>query len=136
MASVDNSAIPNDARLTESHEFIRVDDDRARIGISHIAAERLGDIVYIELPEVGQSIEKGETFGSIESVKAASDLYMPVSGEIIGVNTQLSSELELIANDPYGDGWMLEVVLSNPAELDALMEGSQYLKFVEENEGL
>jgi glycine cleavage system H protein len=108
-----------------------VDEDRARVGISHFAAEQLGDIVYVELPELGQSLEKGESFGSIESVKAASDLYMPVSGEIVAVNTQIASEPELINDDCYNDGWLIEIVLTKSEELDGLLLPKDYLSFVE-----
>jgi glycine cleavage system H protein len=133
MATVNDFSIPADTKLTETHEFIRADEDRARIGISHYAAEQLGDVVYVELPEIGQVIEKGETFGSIESVKAASDLYIPVTGEVVAVNTQLNSEPELINDDCYGDGWMIEITVSNPTEVESLMDAKQYLKFVEES---
>jgi glycine cleavage system H protein len=133
MATVDDYAIPQDVKLTQTHEFIRTDEDRARIGISHHAAEQLGDVVYVELPEIGQLIELGDTFGSIESVKAASDLYMPVTGEVVAVNTQLGSEPELINDDCYGDGWMIEVLVSKPEELNGLMGPKQYLKFLEES---
>ncbi|MDX2085895.1 MAG: glycine cleavage system protein GcvH [Candidatus Melainabacteria bacterium] len=128
---MDNYTIPAEVRLTETHEYIRVEDGRALIGISHVAAERLGDIVYVDLPENGQTIEKGETFGSVESVKAASDLYMPVSGEIISINTQLADEPDLINQDCYGDGWMIEVEMSNPDELNSLLTAKSYMDFVE-----
>jgi glycine cleavage system H protein len=134
MAPAQDFSIPSDIKLCQTHEYIRADeDDRARVGISHYAAEQLGDVVYIELPELGQVIEAGETFGSIESVKAASDLYMPVTGEIVAVNTQLTSEPELINDDCYGDGWMIEIALSNKDELDSLMPPKQYVKFLEES---
>ncbi|MBY0450501.1 MAG: glycine cleavage system protein GcvH [Cyanobacteria bacterium] len=123
----DSHIIPDNVKLTETHEYLRIDDDdRARVGISHFAAEQLGDIVFIELPEVGQRIEKGDTFGSIESVKAASDLYMPVSAEVVAVNTQLTEEPELINDNSYGDGWMIEISLSNPDEVNELMTPAQY----------
>ena len=134
MAPAQDFSIPSDIKLCQTHEYIRADeDDRARVGISHYAAEQLGDVVYIELPELGQVIEAGETFGSIESVKAASDLYMPVTGEIVAVNTQLTSEPELINDDCYGDGWMIEIALSNKDELDSLMPPKHYVKFLEES---
>lgn len=131
--ATEDYAIPADVKLSETHEFIRTYEDRARIGISHYAAEQLGDVVYVELPDIGQMIEKGETFGSVESVKAASDLYIPVTGEVVAINTQLNSEPELINDDCYGDGWMIEVVVAKPEELDSLMDPKQYLKFVEES---
>lgn len=133
MATVEEYSIPPESKFLETHEYILPDEDRARVGISHFAAEQLGDIVYVELPEIGQVLEKGDTFGSIESVKAASDLYMPVGGEIVAINTQLSGEPELINDDCYGGGWMIEIVVANPTELDALMSPQQYLKFVEDS---
>ncbi|MCE3236053.1 MAG: gcvH [Vampirovibrio sp.] len=126
--------MPDDVLLAESHEYIRMmDDDRARVGITEYAASQLGDIVFVELPDIGQSFEQGESFGSIESVKAQSDLYLPVSGEIIAVNSQLSEEPEMVNDDPYNGGWMLEILLSNPEELKKLMEPNAYLKFIEES---
>jgi glycine cleavage system H protein len=133
MATVDDYAIPTDIKLTETHEYIRADEDRARVGISHFAAEQLGDVVYIDLPELGTVLEKGETFGSIESVKAASDLYMPVTGEIVAVNTQVASEPQLVNDDCYGDGWLIEIVVSKPDELNGLMSSKEYATFVAEN---
>lgn len=127
--------IPPGTLFGETHEYVLwdEDEDRARIGISHYAAEQLGDIVYVEQPEVGESFEQGDTFGTIESVKAASDLYMPVSGEILAVNTQLASEPELINDNCYGDGWIVEVLLKNPEQLKGLMAPEQYLSFIEES---
>lgn len=126
--------MPDDVLLAESHEYIRMmDDDRARVGITEYAASQLGDIVFVELPDIGQSFEQGESFGSIESVKAQSDLYLPVSGEIIAVNSQLSEEPEMVNDDPYNGGWMLEILLSNPEERKKLMEPNAYLKFIEES---
>lgn len=129
-----NFLIPDGYKLTESHEYTCLEDegsDRVRIGISHHAADLLGDIVYIELPEIGDTLDKGDTFGSIESVKAASDLYMPVTGEIVAINSQLAEEPELVNTDCYKDGWMIEVLLSNPAELSDLMEPADYLRSID-----
>jgi glycine cleavage system H protein len=126
--------MPDDVLLAETHEYVRLmDDDRARVGITEYAASQLGDIVFVELPDIGQSFEQGESFGSIESVKAQSDLYLPVSGEIIAVNSQLSEEPEMVNDDPYNGGWMLEILLSNPDELKKLLEPNAYLKFIEES---
>ena len=125
--------MPDDVLLTETHEYIRLmDDDRARVGITEYAAGQLGDIVFVEVPEIGQSFDQGESFGSIESVKAQSDLYLPVSGEVIAVNTQLSEEPEMVNDDPYNGGWMLEILLTKPDELQKLMPPATYLKFIEE----
>jgi glycine cleavage system H protein len=135
MAKPEDFDIPAGALFTETHEYVLWDEgeDRARVGISHFAAEQLGDIVYVELPEIGESFEQGDTFGSVESVKASSDLYLPVSGEVFAVNTQLSSEPELVNDNCYGDGWMVEVLLKDPSQLDALMGPAKYLAFVEES---
>jgi glycine cleavage system H protein len=129
------TSVPKDLKFIETHEYIRVDDDIARIGISEFAATQLGDIVFVELPEVGQTLEKGDTFGSIESVKAASDLYMPVTGEITGINSQLTSEPELINNDPYGDGWLIEITVTKAEELDQILDAAQYDTFLADAEG-
>lgn len=126
--------MPDDVLLAETHEYIRLmDDDRARVGITEFAAGQLGDIVFVELPEIGQSFEQGESFGSIESVKAQSDLYLPVSGEIIAVNTQIGEEPEMVNDDPYNGGWMCEILISKPDELKKLLEPNAYLKFIEES---
>lgn len=126
--------MPDDVLLAETHEYVRMmDDDRVRIGISEFAASQLGDIVFVELPDIGQSFDQSESFGSIESVKAQSDLYLPVTGEIIAVNTQLGEEPEMVNDDPYNGGWMLEILLSKPEELKKLMEPKAYLKFIEES---
>jgi glycine cleavage system H protein len=125
--------MPDDVLVAETHEYVRMmDDDRARVGISEFAASQLGDIVFVELPEIGQSFDQSESFGSIESVKAQSDLYMPVSGEIIAVNSQLSEEPEMVNDDPYNGGWMLEILISKPEELKKLMDPKTYQKTVEE----
>lgn len=135
MAKPEDFDIPAGALFTETHEYVLWDEgeDRARVGISHFASEQLGDIVYVELPEIGESFEQSDTFGSVESVKASSDLYLPVSGEVFAVNTQLASEAELVNDNCYGDGWMVEVLLKDPSQLDALMSPAKYLAFVEES---
>lgn len=136
MAKPSDFDIPPGTLFTESHEYVLWDEgeDRARVGISHFAAEQLGDVVYVELPEIGESLEQGDTFGTIESVKAASDLYIPVSAEVLAVNTQLASEPELVNDNCYGDGWMIEVLLKNPDQLKTLMTAEQYLTFLEESD--
>lgn len=125
--------IPEEARLAETHEFAMIGDeeDRVRVGISHYAAECLGDVVFVDLPEVGITLDQGDTFGSIESVKAASDLYMPLGGEIVAVNNKLEEEPDLVNDDCYGDGWIIEVQLSNPDEIGKLMEPEGYFKFLD-----
>lgn len=135
MAKAEDFDIPAGTLFSETHEYVLWDEgeDRVRIGISHFAAEQLGDIVYVEMPEIGESFEQGDTFGTIESVKAASDLYIPVSGEVLAVNTQLGSEPELVNDNCYGDGWMIEILLKDPAQLKSLMTAEQYMAFVEES---
>ncbi len=126
--------MPDDVLLAETHEYLRMmDDDRARVGITEYAAGQLGDIVFVELPDIGQSFDQGESFGSIESVKAQSDLYLPVSGEVIAVNTQLGEEPAMVNDDPYNGGWMLEILISKPDEVKKLLGSSAYLKFIEES---
>jgi glycine cleavage system H protein len=134
MVKPDDYDIPVNTLFSETHEYVLWDEgeDRARIGISHYAAEQLGDVVYVELPEIGETFEQGDTFGTIESVKAASDLYLPVSGEILAVNTQLSDEPELVNDNGYADGWMLEIRLANPGQMKTLMTAEQYVAFIEE----
>ena len=118
-------------RYQESHEWIRIEGDEAVIGISDYAQSELNDVVYVELPEVGDSLAQGEEFGSVESVKAASELYMPMSGEIIAVNEQLDEEPELVNSAPFGDGWMLRIRLDDPKEADKLLDADDYRALVE-----
>ncbi len=135
MAKPQDFDIPPGTLFNETHEYVLWEEgeDRARVGISHFATEQLGDIVYVELPDVGESFEQGDTYGTIESVKAASDLYIPVSGEVLAVNTQLASEPELVNDNCYGDGWMIEILLKAPDQLKGLMTAEKYLAFVEES---
>jgi glycine cleavage system H protein len=135
MAKPQDFDIPPGALFTETHEYLLWDEgeDRARVGISHFAAEQMGDVVFVELPDIGESFEQSDSFGTIESVKAASDLYLPVSGEILSVNTQLSSEPELVNDNCYGDGWMVEILLKNPDQMSGLMSPEKYLAFIEES---
>ncbi|MFW5963498.1 MAG: glycine cleavage system protein GcvH [Natronomonas sp.] len=118
--------VPDDCRYLESHEWVRRDDDTAHIGITDFAQDELGDVVFVELPEVGASVDKDEEFGVIESIKAVSDLYAPVSGEVTAVNEDLFDAPELVNDDPFGDGWMLEVTLEDESELDALLSPAEY----------
>ncbi len=118
------------ARYTESHEWVRLEGDAMVCGITDHAQEELSDVVYVELPEVGASFNRGDQFGVIESVKAASDLYMPVSGEILAVNQELLNSPELVNKDPYGKGWMIKIKPSNPAEWDSLLTPEEYEKSV------
>lgn len=124
-----------DARYAESHEWARWDGDEIVCGISDHAQESLSDIVYVELPAEGDSLEKGEAFGVVESVKAASDLCMPMGGKIAAVNGALEDTPEMVNQDPYGKGWMIRFAPVDPAEFDTLMEGDAYKALVAEEEG-
>jgi len=124
-----------EARYLESHEWARKDGDLIVCGISDHAQESLSDVVYVELPEVGDTFEQGDTFGVVESVKAASDVYMPMGGEITAVNEALEDAPELVNQAPYGDGWMIQFRPSDPGELDNMMGAEAYEAFVAEEEG-
>jgi glycine cleavage system H protein len=117
---------PDDLRYSKEHEWVRAEGTRATIGITSFAADELGDIVFVELPEVGARLEQFGTFGVVESVKAVSDLYAPVSGEVVEVNDALSDRPELLNSDPHGEGWIARLELSDSAELDALMDADAY----------
>jgi glycine cleavage system H protein len=119
-------------RYMESHEWVRVEGDEGVIGISDYAQSELNDVVYVELPEVGDTLEKGEEFGTVESVKAASEMYTPVSGEVIAVNEELEDSPELVNQDPFGVGWMIRVRLIAPGELEELLDAEAYRATVEE----
>jgi len=110
-------------RYTEDHEWIR---DDGTVGITDFAQKQLGDVVFVELPQVGQKLERGEPFGTVESVKAVSELFAPASGEVVAVNTELESEPELVNEDPTGEGWMIKLKLSKPDELKGLMDQAAY----------
>jgi len=118
---------PEDVRYSESHEWVKAAGETAKLGITDYAQDQLGDIVFVELPDVGESFEKGAEFGTVESVKAVSELYMPVSGEIVAINDELEDAPELINNTPFSEGWMIEVKLDDSSELDALMDKDAYL---------
>lgn len=119
--------IPSDLRYTESHEWVREEGDGvARIGISDHAQSQLGDLVYVELPEVGDEFDKGDTCAVVESVKAASDIYSPLSGEVVAVNEGLADTPETVNNDPYQEGWLFSIRMNDSGELDALMDAEAY----------
>ncbi len=123
---------PQNLKYSKTDEWVRIEGDRAIVGITDYAQDQLGDIVYIELPwEGGQNVTREEKFGDIESVKATSELLSPVSGEIVQTNKELQEQPELINDDPYGKGWMLVVKLSDPAQLDELMDAEHYLQYLE-----
>jgi glycine cleavage system H protein len=118
--------VPTDLRYTNDHEWVRVDGDAATIGITAYAADQLGDIVFVELPDAGRTVTQASAFGVVESVKAVSDLFAPVSGEVAEANAELGANPELVNNDPYGAGWMIRVTLADPTQLDALLEPDAY----------
>ncbi len=123
---------PDDRKYTREHEWVVSEDGAATVlvGITHYAQDQLGDVVYVELPAVGDSVGHLAKMGEIESVKAVSDLFSPVSGEVAEVNGRLAQEPELVNNDPFGDGWMLRVSMSDPAELDSLLDSGAYDEYI------
>ncbi len=124
--------IPADLKYAKSDEWVRVEGDTATVGITDYAQNQLSDIVFVELPAVGAVIKQGATFGAVESVKAASDVYLPVSGEVTAVNDALSDTPELVNAEPFGGAWMVKLKLSNPGELDGLMDAAAYEKYCAE----
>jgi len=122
---------PDDLKYTKDHEWVRLKGDRGIVGITHYAQKQLGDVVYLELPEVGRKLKVQETFGNVESVKAVSELFSPVAGEVAEINAALVQGPEKINSDPYGDAWMIAVKLDDPAAVKALMDAADYKAFVE-----
>lgn len=125
-------AYPQELKYVKTHEYIKIEDDVATIGITAFAADQLGDVTYVELPSSGDKLKLEQKFGVIESVKSVSDLFMPVSGEILEVNDQLVQEPELVNLDCYGKGWMIKVKLDEKGELDSALTAEQYKEFVVE----
>lgn len=121
---------PAELKYTKDHEWIRVDGDVAYVGITDYAQSELGEIVFVDVTTVGETVAKEETFGTIEAVKTVSDLFMPVSGEVLEVNPELEDQPELVNSDVYGKGWIIKVSISNPAELDELMAADEYEKMI------
>jgi glycine cleavage system H protein len=126
--------IPEDLRYTREHEWTRKKGDKVVVGITDFAQDQLGDVVYVELPDVGDPVKRGESFGVVESTKAVSELFAPVSGKVVEVNDPLSDAPETINEDPYEEGWMIVIEPADPKELEALMDAKAYRSFVEENE--
>lgn len=122
--------IPDDLKFTEQHEWIRVEKDTALVGITDYAQSELGDIVFVEVETVGEQLGKEDVFGTIEAVKTVSDLFMPVSGEVLEFNSRLESDAELVNKDPYGEGWMIRIRMSDPGELDDLLSPRQYKELI------
>jgi glycine cleavage system H protein len=126
------SSYPDDRFYSKSHEWIRVEGDTATIGITDHAQKELGDVVFVELPDTGEIFDEGQEFGTIESVKAVSELFLPIAGEIVEVNKALVDEPNAVNEDPHGDGWLVQVKVSSDGVLDGLMNAAAYEKFVEE----
>ena len=122
--------IPADLRYTKEHEWAKLEGDKARVGITAFAQEQLGDVVFVELPKVGAKVTAMKTFGVVESVKAVSDLFAPLSGEVVEANTEVTKKPETVNSDPYGQGWMIVIKLSNSKEMDGLMSAADYEKLV------
>ncbi|MDY6764316.1 MAG: glycine cleavage system protein GcvH [Halobacteria archaeon] len=128
-----NFEVPDDLYYLESHEWVRVTDGKARVGITDFAQDELGDVVFVELPRVGDKVDQNGEFGIIESIKAVSDLYSPLSGEVTAVNNDLEDAPELVNDDPYGDGWMIEIGVEDESETDNLLNPEEYRDEIEES---
>ncbi len=126
-------AEPEGLKFSKSHEWVRVDGEVATIGITRHAEEELGDVALVLFPEVGRILQAGEKFGEIESIKAVSDLYSPVAGEVVAVNEDLANAPETVNDNPYQEGWMIQVKMTDPKDLDTLMDGNDYDAFVQES---
>lgn len=123
---------PSELKYDKEHEWVRVDGDVVTIGLSHFAQDQLGEVVYVDLPAEGDTVVTGETFGEIESVKSVSELFSPVNGEIVKVNDALTDSPETVNEDPYGEGWMIEVKLAGASEIDGLLSVEEYEAFIAE----
>ena len=128
MKELNELNLPEDVKYSTDHEWVKLSGDTAKIGISDYAQDQLGDIVFVELPGVGDSFGQGDEFGTLESVKAVSELYMPVGGEVTAINEALEDAPELVNNDPYGEGWMIEIKVADASEAEALMDKDAYLE--------
>ena len=130
MKAISELNLPEDVNYTDDHEWVKAEGDVYRIGISDYAQDQLGDIVFVELPEIGETFEKGDEFGTVESVKAVSELYMQISGEVTQMNEALADEPERVNNDPYGGGWMLEIKAADPSQMDSLKSKAEYTEML------
>jgi glycine cleavage system H protein len=126
--------VPEDLHYSKDHEWVRVDGDIATIGITDYAQNSLGDVVYVELPKVGDEFATNESFGSVESVKAVSEVFTPVAGEVVAINEELNDSPEKVNSDPYGEGWMIRVRMKNPGEVDSMLTAAEYEDFTKETE--
>ena len=122
--------IPKDLKYTKDHEWVKIEGEEAVIGITSFAQSELGDIVFVEIDSEGDTIEKSEVFGTVEAVKTVSDLYMPLSGEILSYNSELDNSPEKVNDDPYGDGWMIRIKLTDQSEIDSLLDCQQYEELI------
>jgi len=125
-------SIPENLLYTEDHEWLRIEGDEAYIGVTDFAQKELGDIVFVEVETLEETLEKGEAFGTIEAVKTVSDMFMPVSGTVLELNEMLDSEPEIINKDPYGKGWIVKIAIANKSELDELLDAAAYKSNIEE----
>ena len=128
MKEISELNLPADLRYTEDHEWARLEEDKVRVGLDDYAQDQLGDIVFVELPQAGDTFKKGEVFATVESVKAVSECYMPVGGKIVSVNNDLEESPELVNNNPYGDGWFVVINPGDPSEMDTLMTNDACLE--------
>lgn len=123
--------VPEELRYSTDHEWVRVDGDSARVGITEYAQDALGDVVFVQVPDVGADVSAGDTFGEVESTKSVSDLYAPVSGTVLEVNDGLGDGPQALNDDPYGDGWICTIRMSDPSQLDALLDAAAYRELIE-----
>jgi len=130
MRDISELTVKEDVRYAKDHEWAKKEGNTVKVGISDYAQDQLGDIVFVELPEIGAAFAKGEVFGTVESTKAVSELYMPIGGKVLSVNTELGNSPELVNKDPYGKGWMMEIAADNLSELDSLMDKDDYLNML------
>jgi len=124
--------VPDELKYSEQHEWLSLDGDVGTIGVTDYAQSQLGDIVFVELPQVGDVLEKGQSFGTIEAVKTVEELYTPIAGEVIEINDTLEDDAEQVNSDPYSDGWMIKVRLSNTADLDTMLSAEDYEELIED----
>jgi len=130
MKELEELFLPDDVHYTETHEWVRDEEETVVVGVGDYAQDQLGDIVFVELPGIGDTFEKGEEFGTLESVKAVSEIYLPVAGKIVAINEALSEEPELVNQEPYNSGWMVEIEPDDPEEIQTLMTSSEYMEML------
>jgi len=123
--------VPDDLRYTKDHEWVRVEEGRARVGITDYAQDALGDVVFVQVPNVGETVASGASFGEVESTKSVSDVYAPLSGTVVEVNDDLADAPQRLNEDPYGEGWLCVIELSDPSEVDGLMDAAAYRALIE-----